>query len=166
MCDSAGHNGLSSFDNTLVLWGGGNPSASCSNKRKRLEGADNCQQSVLPQMNNAKWISENSFQLKWHAAGLCFISWCFLGENEHRKVLLCLKKLDVSLSLYSKLLFPYNPSVKPHYCTYSCFLSCMSNYTRTITTHTHRKYVEPLKWSALIFYEMWSALCLNEITQF
>ena len=36
VCDSTGHYGFSSFDNTLVLWGGGNPGASCGNKRKNL----------------------------------------------------------------------------------------------------------------------------------
>lgn len=29
MCDSTGHNGFGPFDNTLVLWGGGNPGPSC-----------------------------------------------------------------------------------------------------------------------------------------
>lgn len=39
MCDSTGHNGFRSFDNTLVLWGGGDPSASCEDKR-RQRGTD------------------------------------------------------------------------------------------------------------------------------
>lgn len=34
MCDATGHCGFSSFDNTLVLWGGGDPGASCEDKEE------------------------------------------------------------------------------------------------------------------------------------
>ncbi len=37
MCDSTGHNSFSSFDDTLVLWGGGNPGASCGDKKEDRE---------------------------------------------------------------------------------------------------------------------------------
>lgn len=35
VCDSAGHNGFGSFDNALVLWGGGDPGASCGDKKNK-----------------------------------------------------------------------------------------------------------------------------------
>lgn len=34
MCDATGHCGFSSFDNTLVLWGGGDPGTSCEDKEE------------------------------------------------------------------------------------------------------------------------------------
>lgn len=40
MRDSTGHNGFSSFDNTLVLWGGGNPGASCGDKKEDMRESE------------------------------------------------------------------------------------------------------------------------------
>lgn len=40
VCDSAGHNGFGSFDNTLVLWGGGDPGASYAETNRRQRDRD------------------------------------------------------------------------------------------------------------------------------
>lgn len=70
MCDSTGHSGFSSFDNTLVLWGGGNPGASCGDKMKResemkkVRGEKNSLRNTRKKKKHDKYISENSFQLK------------------------------------------------------------------------------------------------------
>lgn len=87
MCDSTGHSGFSSFDNTLVLWGGGNPGASCGDKMKResemkkVRGEKNSLRNTRKKKKHDKYISENSFQLKWHAAISYFVSWWLLAEN-------------------------------------------------------------------------------------
>lgn len=55
MCDSTGHDGFGSFDNTLVLWGGGNPGPSCEDKKgKRMKKRKQPTQNLLLEKNNTK----------------------------------------------------------------------------------------------------------------
>lgn len=109
MCDSAGHDGFGPFDNALVLWRGGNPGASCADEKKTTDEEtqeeknkmSSLRRTILGGKNNK--FQKNSFQLKWHAAVLYFVSWWLLAENIsvmtpklHRRVLLYLKELSVA----------------------------------------------------------------------
>lgn len=87
MRDPTGHYGFSSFDDALVLWGCGDPGASCRDKRKREKAMREMEGKRKLPVNHSSWEKQyverkhwrnfwgKSFQCKWHATVLCFVPW-------------------------------------------------------------------------------------------
>ena len=80
MRDAAGHHGFRSFDDALVLWGGGDPGASCAKMKRRRQMRKHGKQNVLPEKNNTEEKKNNTSQKKLISVEMtccCFV-FCFL----------------------------------------------------------------------------------------
>ena len=90
MCDSTGHDGFSSLDDALVLWGGGNPCASCRvEKREKVTEEITAHKMIFPRRKEEEKTRQTNFRkthFSWNDVLLfCILfSWWFFSQKTPR----------------------------------------------------------------------------------